>query len=57
VDLDTFEITGDSGIIQPAASTATVRLATGADSWNLVYMVLSFRSDISASGLLNYIVK
>jgi hypothetical protein len=57
VDLDTYTISGSSGIIKPADSSATVRAKTGTDVWNLVYMILSFRSDIVGSGLLTYIVK
>jgi hypothetical protein len=57
LDLDTFTIDGHSGIIDPADSSATVRLRTGTDVWNLVYMILSFRSDIVGSGLMSYIVK
>jgi hypothetical protein len=30
---------------------------TGMDAWNLVYVILSFRSDIVGSGMLSYIVK
>lgn len=56
LDLDTFTIDGSSGIIDPADSSATARLVTGIDIWNLVYMILSFRSDVVGSGLLSYIV-
>ena len=57
VDLDTFIIDGSEDVIDPRADSATVRLQTGVDSWNLVYIMLSFRSDIVGSGLLSYIVK
>jgi hypothetical protein len=57
IDLDTFAISGLSGIIDPADSLATVRMTTGTDIWNLVYMILSFRSDKVGSGLVTYIVK
>jgi hypothetical protein len=57
IDIDTFTIDGHSGWIMPADSSATVRLRTGTDIWNLVYMILSFRSDKVGSGLVTYIVK
>ena len=57
IDLDTFTIDGSTDIIDPADSSATVRLTTGTDVWNLVYMILSFRSDKVGSGLVTYIVK
>ena len=46
-----------TGIIDPADSSATVRMRTGTDVWNLVYMMLSFRSDRVGSGLVTYIVE
>jgi len=55
VDIDTFSVTYP--VIKPGDSTAYVRLQTGVDSWNLVYMILSFRSDVTGTGLLTYIVK
>ena len=57
IDLDTYIIDGSTGIIDPADSSATVRLTTGTDIWNLVYMILSFRSDKVGSGLVTYIVE
>ncbi|MBN2099088.1 MAG: hypothetical protein JW753_05765 [Dehalococcoidia bacterium] len=56
IDLDTYSIDGSSGIIKPADSSATVRLTTGTDVWNMMYMILSFRSDTVGTGLLTYIV-
>ena len=57
IDLDTYIIDGSTGIIDPADSSATVRLTTGTDVWNLCYMILSFRSDKVGSGLVTYIVE
>jgi hypothetical protein len=57
IDLDTYTIDGSTGIIRPADSSATVRLRTGTDVWNMVYMILSFRSDVIGTGLVSYIVK
>ena len=56
IDLDTYTIDGSTGIVEPADSEATVRLRTGTDIWNLVYMILSFRSDTVGSGCLTYVV-
>ena len=56
IDLDTYSIDGSTGIIDPADSSATVRMRTGTDVWNLVYMILSFRSDNVGSGCLTYVV-
>ncbi len=57
VDIDTFYIEGGSGTIQPGDTEATVEFETEEDVWNMVYMILSLRSDLSGTGLLSYIVK
>lgn len=54
IDLDTFS--AGNGVIQPGDIRAQVRLGTGTDVWNLVYTILSFRSENSAGGLLGLTV-
>jgi hypothetical protein len=49
IDIDTFY--AGNGIIQPSDDSALVSLKTGTDSWNLIYIILSFRSDISTGGI------
>lgn len=43
VDIDTFDVS--SPIINPGDTSAEVRLTTGIDCWNLVYIILGFRSE------------
>lgn len=57
VDIDTYTASGASGIIQPSDVEAEVKLPTGTDSWNLVYIILSFRSEITTGGFLSYIIE
>jgi photosystem II stability/assembly factor-like uncharacterized protein len=57
LDLDTFYISGSSGIIQPSDTEATLTFETQMDVWSMVYVILSLRSDLSGTGLLSYIVK
>jgi hypothetical protein len=57
LDLDTFYVSGSSGIIQPADTEATFTFETQMDVWSMVYVILSLRSDLSSTGLLSYIVK
>jgi hypothetical protein len=57
LDLDTFYVSGSSGIIQPSDTEATFTLDTDMDVWSMVYVILSLRSDLSGTGLLSYIVK
>lgn len=52
IDIDTFTVAGSDGIIRPGDTVATVELPTGSDSWNLIYIILSFRSQITTGGLM-----
>ena len=57
VDIDTFNVS--SPIIDPGDTSAQVRLGTGVDNWNLIYILLSFRSDYggltpNATGIISY---
>jgi hypothetical protein len=53
IDIDTFPLSAT--VIGPeGTNTATVLLQTGTDCWNLVYMILSFRSKLSAGDVFMY---
>jgi hypothetical protein len=52
IDIDTFS--AGYPIIKPGDNIAQVELPTGVDSWNLVYIILSFRSETTTGGLLTY---
>lgn len=53
VDVDTFTVGYPT--IKPGDTSAQVELPTGTDSWNLVYIIISFRSNIKTSGAISYI--
>jgi len=53
IDIDTFTI--EYPTIEPGDTSAQVDLPTGTDSWNLVYIILSFRSEITTSGAISYV--
>ena len=55
IDIDTFEVGYPT--IQPGDTSAQVDLPTGTDSWNLVYIVISFSSDVTSGGTLSYLVR
>jgi hypothetical protein len=62
VDIDTFYIEWDDGIINPADTSAQVDLparshGSGSDGFNLVYIILSFRSDITTGGTISYLLR
>jgi hypothetical protein len=57
VDIDTFNVSGP--IINPGDTAAEVKLTTGIDSWNLIYIILSFRSELggltpNSLGIITY---
>jgi len=57
VDIDTFNVS--SPIIQSGDTSAEVKLTTGTDSWNLIYIILAFRSEVSglmpnSTGIITY---
>ena len=60
VDIDTFDVS--SPIINPGDTSSEVKLTTGIDSWNLVYIILAFRSEIGDLtpinvGVSSYVIK
>ncbi|MBN1368026.1 MAG: hypothetical protein JW967_08880 [Dehalococcoidales bacterium] len=65
IDIDTLGIdpasgeyiTWSSGILQEGDTSAQVDLVTHTDVWNMVYMILSFRSETSTGGSLTYLIK
>lgn len=56
VDIDTFYVTWASGLLEPGDSTAQLDLATQDDSWNLVYIILSLRSETVTGGTVHYVI-
>jgi hypothetical protein len=49
IDLDTFAVAYP--IIRPGDTAAVVKLETNIDIWNVIYVVLSFRSEITSGGI------
>ncbi|MDD5038794.1 MAG: hypothetical protein PHN78_05700 [Dehalococcoidales bacterium] len=56
VDIDTFHITWASGILHTGDTSAQIDVPTQTDEWNLVYIILSFRTEPKASGALSYFI-
>lgn len=50
-------ITWASNILQEGDTSAQVDLVTYQDVWNLVYIIISFRSEASTGGSLTYLIK
>jgi Tfp pilus assembly protein PilX len=57
IDIKTFNITWASGLVKSGDTSARIDLPTAVDSWNFVYMILSFRSSVSSGGAISYIIR
>ncbi|MFC2024574.1 hypothetical protein ACFLTJ_03275 [Chloroflexota bacterium] len=54
VDIDTFDM---SGHIDPGDSSAEIILDNGSEIYDLVFIILSFRSDAISGGTISYLIK
>ncbi len=54
VDVDTFYISWASGLLQSGDTSAQIDISTDIDIWHLVYIILSFRSEITISDAISY---
>jgi hypothetical protein len=54
IDVDTFDM---SDCIDPRDTSADVILDHGQEIYDLVYIILSFRSEITSSGIMGYVIK
>jgi len=57
VDIDTFYVTWESHLLEPGDTSAQIDLPTGTDSWNLVYIILTFRSEATSGGSITYLIR
>jgi len=57
IDIDTFYVTWVSGVLTPGDTSAQIALPTGIDSWNLVYIIIAFRSDVTTGGSISYLIR
>jgi len=57
IDVDTFEITWGRGLISEVDTTAHIDIYTDSGNWNLVYIILSFRSEVTIGGSLTYLIR
>jgi hypothetical protein len=62
VDIDTFDITWSSGVLNPGDVEAQIDIPTGTspgdtDGFTMTYIILSFRSEITSGGTLSYLIR
>jgi hypothetical protein len=56
VDVDTFYVPWSSGKLNQGETSARIELFTRTDSWNLVYIILSFRSKTTSGSTISYLI-
>jgi len=56
IDIDTFNILWTDNILTPKDTRLTLDLYSGQDAWNLVYFILSVRSETVTSGTGHYLI-
>jgi hypothetical protein len=56
VDIDTFEIKWTDGILTPKDKQLQVDMTSNTDAWNLVYFIISIRSETVTSGTTYYTI-
>ena len=66
VDIKTFNIKWDTNgngvldsgdLLHPGDTSARIDMPTNDDSWNLVYIILSFRSSVTSGGSVSYLIR
>ncbi len=57
MDIDTFDITWASNLLEPGDTTVQLDMPNPGDNWNLIYIILSLRSKTSIGGTSHYVVR
>ncbi len=63
VDIDTFEVSWESGLIEPGDSSATIVLNFAgselytAELLNFIYLIIAFRSETVTGGTITYLIE
>jgi hypothetical protein len=56
IDVDTFQVLWSDNILTPADTRIHLDLNSGQDCWNLVYLILSVRSETVTSGTEHFVI-
>lgn len=57
VDIDTFYVTWASGLLEADDTEAHIDLPTEVDNWNLIYIILSLRSETITGSTVHYVIR
>jgi hypothetical protein len=56
IDVDTFQLLWSDNILTPGDTRLHLDMNTGTDAWNLIYVILSVRSETVTGGTENYVI-
>lgn len=56
VDIDTFEITWNSNILNEDDTSAEIHIPTDTDGFSMIYIIFSFRSSVTSGGAITYLI-
>jgi hypothetical protein len=56
VDVDTFIVLWADGILTPKDTSLHLDMVSGTDAWNLIYFIMSVRSETVTSGTGHYLI-
>ena len=56
IDVDTFDVEWDDGILQPGDTTLHLDMDSGTDAWTFIYLIMSVRSETLTSGTTHYLI-
>jgi hypothetical protein len=57
VDIDTFEVPWTSQLLKPGDKTLHLDIYSQTDQWNLIYFIISVRSETVIGGTEHYVIK
>jgi hypothetical protein len=56
VDVDTFIVLWEDGILTPKDTSLHLDMVSGTDAWNLIFIIMSVRSETVTSGTGHYLI-
>jgi hypothetical protein len=57
VDIDTFHVPWSSNLLHTGDTSANVDIHTHTDIWELAYIIISFRSEVTVGGSLSFLIE
>jgi hypothetical protein len=57
VDIDTFHVPWSSNLLHTGDTSANIDIHTDIDIWELAYIIISFRSEVTVGGSLSFLIE